>query len=84
MLQTELHRLTLLLLPFHVPYVFVWGVVAGLLSFVPYVGVPLAIIPPLLVAWLNGSSLTEVSLLLGLYLIFRTTFGHDALPKRRR
>ena len=65
----------ILLLAFGVPYALLWSLWAGLLAYVPYVGVPVAILPPMVVAYCNGSSLGEVSLLAGLYLVFRTIEG---------
>jgi predicted PurR-regulated permease PerM len=66
---------TALLFPFGVPYLYLWGLLAGILAFVPYVGVPFAIIPPLLVAYLNGTGLGEIALIAAIYIVFRTIEG---------
>jgi len=57
----------------HIPYPFVAGVLSGFLSLVPYVGMPLALIPPVLAAIAGGEPSAVVILafviVLGLHLL---------------
>lgn len=57
----------------HIPYPFVTGLLSGFLSLVPYVGMPLALVPPVLAAIAGGEPSTVVILafviVLGLHLL---------------
>jgi len=64
-----------ILLPFGVPYILLWCLWGGLLAFVPYIGVPVAILPVLLVAYCNGTTASDIALLSGIYLVFRAVEG---------
>lgn len=56
----------------HLPYPFLVGVLSGFLSLVPYIGMPLALAPPLLAALASGAPtsviLFSVAVVLGLHL----------------
>jgi len=65
----------IILLPFGVPYILLWSLWGGLLTFVPYIGVPVAILPVLLVAYVNGSTASEIALLSTIYFVFRAIEG---------
>lgn len=63
-----------------VDYALLWGVLAFLLNFVPGVGLPLSLIPPMLMAWLQGG--TELMLVAGIgCLVIGTLIGNWLEPK---
>lgn len=71
---------TLFLWSIGVDYALLWGVLAFLLNFVPGVGQPLALIPPVLMAWLQGGP--ELMLLAGGgCLLIGTLIGNWLEPK---
>ncbi len=71
---------TLLLWIAGVDYALLWGVLAFLLNFVPGVGLPLSIIPPMLMGWLQGG--VELMLIAGIgCVIIGTLVGNWLEPK---
>jgi len=50
-----------------VPYAFVWGVLLGMLRFIPYVGVWLGVLPPILIGLATFDGWTKPLLVVGLF-----------------
>ncbi len=65
----------------HIPYPFLTGVLSGFLSLVPYAGMPLALIPPLLAAIAGGDRGATVLLALIIVLTLHLTAMNILYPK---
>ena len=63
-----------------VPNPALWGALAGLARFVPYIGVAIGLIPPLLVAFAFGSGWTPMLLTLGLFVVAESVTGQVIEP----
>lgn len=63
-----------------VPSPALWGVLAGLLRFVPYIGAPLAALPPLLLAAAVGADWTLALGVLALFLVLEPIMGYVIEP----
>ena len=64
----------------NVPSPALWGVLAGLLRFLPYVGAALAALPPLLLAAAVGPDWTMSFWVVGLFLIIEPIIGYAIEP----
>lgn len=60
---------TLLCLLFGVDYPLLWGVWAFMLSYIPYIGLFTAMIPPALLAWAESGPLYAILIVLGIVII---------------
>jgi AI-2 transport protein TqsA len=65
----QLRSDTILLLVIGVDFALLWGVVAFLMSFIPNIGYIISLIPPLILAFLEGGLWPAVFVLLGYQLI---------------
>ena len=69
------------------PYAVIMGLIAGVMEFIPNLGPILALVPAVLVALIQGSSLLPLSnlwfavLVLGLYLVIQQVEGNLILPR---
>ncbi|HEX3430681.1 MAG TPA: AI-2E family transporter [Rhizomicrobium sp.] len=63
-----------------VPQPWLWGLVAGILRFIPYVGVPLAAITPLVLSLAVGSGWSMVLWTAALYFILEPIMGQFVEP----
>lgn len=66
---------------FHLPYVFLVGPLSGFLSLVPYIGLPLAMIPPFLAALAIYKNLTSYVLMLSIVALFHLIAMNLLYPK---
>ena len=66
---------------FHLPYVFLVGPLSGFLSLVPYIGLPLAMIPPFLAALAIYKNLTSYVLMLSIVALFHLVAMNLLYPK---
>jgi predicted PurR-regulated permease PerM len=57
---------TLLLLLLGVDYALLWGVLAFFLSYIPYIGLAIAMIPPALLAWAESGPLYAALVIIGI------------------
>ena len=64
-----------------IPYPFLIGVVSGFLSLVPYIGMPLAVIPPVLSALAGGQHGTIILFAFGIVLTLHLTAMNVLYPK---
>jgi predicted PurR-regulated permease PerM len=71
---------TLLLVVLGVPYAFLWGVVSFLFSFVPNIGFVLALVPPALLAFLDGG-IVPALLAVGGYVAINLAFDYVLQPR---
>jgi predicted PurR-regulated permease PerM len=71
---------TVLLLVLGVPYAVLWGVVSFLFSFVPNIGFVLALIPPAVLAFLDGG-LVPALLVVGGYVVINLAFDYVLQPR---
>jgi predicted PurR-regulated permease PerM len=71
---------TILLLVLGVPYAVLWGVVSFLFSFVPNIGFILALVPPTLLAFMEGG-LGPVLLVVGGYTAINLAFDYVLQPR---
>jgi predicted PurR-regulated permease PerM len=58
-----------------VPYAFVWGVLLGMLRFIPYVGVWLGVVPPVLISLASFDGWTKPLLVVGLFTVLELALG---------
>lgn len=65
----------------HIPYPFLTGVLSGFLSLVPYAGMPLALIPPVLAAIAGGDRGTVILLAFIVVMILHLTAMNVLYPK---
>lgn len=65
----------------HIPYPFLVGVLSGFLSLVPYVGMPLALVPPVLAALAGGDRGSVILIALFVVLILHLTAMNVLYPK---
>jgi predicted PurR-regulated permease PerM len=65
----------------HIPYPFLIGVFSGFLSLVPYIGMPLAFIPPILAALAGGDHGTVILFAFILVLVLHLTAMNVLYPK---
>ncbi|HEX4277942.1 MAG TPA: AI-2E family transporter [Bryobacteraceae bacterium] len=65
----------------HIPYPFLIGLLSGFLSLVPYVGMPLAVIPPVLSALAGGEHGSVILFAFGVVLILHLTAMNVLYPK---
>jgi predicted PurR-regulated permease PerM len=65
----------------HLPYPFLIGVVSGFLSLVPYIGMPLALVPPVLSALAGGEHGTVILFAFGIVLTLHLTAMNVLYPK---
>jgi hypothetical protein len=63
-----------------VPGALLWGILAGLMRFVPYIGTPIAAIPPIVMAAAVDPGWTMVLLTLGFYVIGEAMMGYVVEP----
>ena len=63
-----------------VPHPWLWGLVAGIFRFVPYVGVPLAVVMPLVLSLAVGPGWSMVFWTAGLYLVLEPITGQLVEP----
>ena len=66
---------------FHLPYVFLVGPISGFLSLVPYIGMPLAMIPPFLAALAIYKNLTSYVLMLSIVALLHLIAMNLLYPK---
>ena len=66
---------------FHLPYVFLVGPISGFLSLVPYIGMPLAMIPPFLAALAIYKNLTAYVLMLSIVALLHLIAMNLLYPK---
>jgi len=71
---------TVLLVVLGVPYAFLWGVVSFLFSFVPNIGFVLALIPPAVLALLDGGPVPAL-LVVGGYVAINLAFDYVLQPR---
>ncbi|MEM7168312.1 MAG: AI-2E family transporter [Planctomycetota bacterium] len=71
---------SLLLLILGVPFWFPIGMIAGFLSLIPYVGIWLAIVPALLLGWLEHESLMRLLLVGGAFAAMEGVEGFVLIP----
>jgi predicted PurR-regulated permease PerM len=71
---------TILLLVLGVPYAVLWGVVSFLFSFVPNIGFILALVPPTVLAFLDGG-LGPALLVVGGYVAINLAFDYVLQPR---
>ncbi len=71
---------TILLVVLGVPYAFLWGVVSFLFSFVPNIGFVLALIPPAVLALLDGGPVPAL-LVVGGYVAINLAFDYVLQPR---
>ena len=64
-----------------IPYPFLAGVLSGFLSLVPYVGMPLAVVPPVLGALAAGQHGSVIAIAFVLVLLFHLTAMNLLYPK---
>jgi predicted PurR-regulated permease PerM len=64
-----------------IPYPFLIGILSGFLSLVPYIGMPLAVIPPVLSALAGGEHGTVILFAFGVVLILHLTAMNVLYPK---
>ncbi|MDP8256728.1 MAG: AI-2E family transporter [Candidatus Alcyoniella australis] len=57
------------------------GIIAGLISFVPYLGLVLGIIPALLLAWLEHGDLLHPALVCAVFVVVQLAEGNFITPK---
>jgi predicted PurR-regulated permease PerM len=65
----------------HIPYPFLAGTLSGFLSLVPYVGMPLALLPPVLGALAAGEQGTVIAIAFVLVLVFHLSAMNLLYPK---
>jgi predicted PurR-regulated permease PerM len=65
----------------HLPYPFLIGVVSGFLSLVPYIGMPLALVPPVLSALAGGEHGAVILLAFGIVLTLHLMAMNVLYPK---
>jgi predicted PurR-regulated permease PerM len=65
----------------HIPYPFLAGVLSGFLSLVPYVGMPVAVVPPVLGALAAGQQGSVIAIAFVLVLIFHLSAMNLLYPK---
>jgi predicted PurR-regulated permease PerM len=65
----------------HIPYPFLVGILSGFLSLVPYIGMPIAVIPPVLAALAGGASSSVILIALIVVLILHLTAMNVLYPK---
>ena len=58
-----------------VPYALVWGVLLGVLRFIPYVGVWLGVLPPILISLASFDGWTKPLLVVGLFTVLELALG---------
>ncbi len=66
---------------FHLPYVFLVGPISGFLSLMPYIGLPLAMIPPFLAAITLYKNLASYVLMLSIVALFHLIAMNLLYPK---
>ena len=71
---------TVLLVALGVPYAFLWGVVSFLFSFVPNIGFVLALIPPTVLAFLDGGLGPALAVVVG-YVAINLAFDYVLQPR---
>jgi predicted PurR-regulated permease PerM len=71
---------TILLVVLGVPYAFLWGAVSFLFSFVPNIGFVLALVPPALLALLDGG-IVPALLVVGGYVAINLAFDYVLQPR---
>ena len=71
---------TLLLLALGVPYAVLWGAVSFMFSFVPNIGFVLALIPPAILAFLDGG-LSAALLVVAGYVVINLAFDYVLQPR---
>jgi AI-2 transport protein TqsA len=71
---------TILLLVLGVPYALLWGVVSFLFSFVPNIGFVLALIPPALLAFMDGGLAPAIMVVAG-YVAINIAFDYVLQPR---
>jgi predicted PurR-regulated permease PerM len=65
----------------HIPYPFLIGFFSGFLSLVPYIGMPIAVIPPVLAALAGGDQGSVILIAFGVVLILHLTAMNALYPK---
>jgi predicted PurR-regulated permease PerM len=65
----------------HIPYPFLIGVVSGFLSLIPYIGMPIAVIPPVLAALAGGTRGSVIVIAFFIVLILHLTAMNVLYPK---
>lgn len=70
----------LVLLLIGVPGALLWGILAGLMRFVPYIGTPIAAIPPIIMAAAVDPGWTMVLLTVAFYTVGEATMGYVVEP----
>jgi predicted PurR-regulated permease PerM len=65
----------------HIPYPFLVGIISGFLSLVPYVGMPLALIPPIAAALASGTTSTVILIALVAVVVLHLVAMNILYPK---
>ncbi len=63
-----------------VPSPFLWGIFAGIMRFVPYVGAIIGLLPPMVAAFAFDPSWTSLLLTVGLFALLEPIIGHVIEP----
>lgn len=63
-----------------IPSAFLWGVLAGILRFIPYVGAVIGLVPPLLVAFAFDPSWSSFLWTLSMFALIEPIVGHGIEP----
>lgn len=62
------------------PSPFLWGILAGILRFVPFIGAIIGVVPPLIVAFAVDPGWSSLLLTLGLFVLIEPLLGHVIEP----
>jgi len=65
----------------HIPYPFIVGLLSGFLSLVPYIGMPIAVIPPILAALAGGERSSIILIAFIIVLVLHLTAMNVLYPK---
>jgi predicted PurR-regulated permease PerM len=65
----------------HIPYPFLAGILSGFLSLVPYIGMPVAAVPPILAALAGGKQGSVILIAFFVVLILHLTAMNVLYPK---
>lgn len=65
----------------HVPFPFLAGVLSGFLTIIPYIGVPLALLPPLLTAIAEGQGTSALLLIMTAVMVLHVIALNGLYPK---
>jgi predicted PurR-regulated permease PerM len=65
----------------HIPYPFIAGLLSGFLSLVPYIGMPIAVIPPIVAALAGGEGSSVILIAFIIVLVLHLTAMNVLYPK---